>query len=152
MKRIRAMCSIQEGSLGYEKIKQLESVMESTYQSHFGSEHKLTFFWIKVPFEQAYLAGELSTASSVQIPVEDGLNNDKRHQFMSEICAKWQHISGCNNNEIILVCPDHAAFDAFQDAMSARFKGSGKLAKLKILLKLLLGRFRDGYLNTSVNI
>lgn len=152
MKKIRAMCSIQQGSLGYEKIKQLESVMESTYQSHFGSQHKLTFFWIKVPFEQAYLAGELSTASTVQIPVEDGLSNDKRHTFMSEICAKWQHISGCSKDEIILVCPDHLAFEAFQNAMSVRFKGSGKSAKLKMLFKLLLGRIRDGYLNTSVNI
>lgn len=152
MKKIRVMCSIQRGSLGFEKIKQLESVLESTYQAHFGADYKITCFWIKVPYEQAYLAGRLSTASTVQVPVENGTRNEVRHPFMAEICAKWQHITGCSKDEIILVCPDQNSFQAFQDAMSHRFKGSGKLPKIKMICKFLLGRFRDGYLNTSVNI
>ena len=152
MKKIRAMCSIQDGSIGYKKIKQLESVLQSTYQSHFGMDNKIVFFWIKIPFEQAYLAGELSTASTVQIPVEDGTSNEKRHPFMSEVCVKWQHITGCNKDEIILVCPDNSAFTDFQNAMSVRHAEVATKVKLKMLFKFILGRLKSGYFNTTVNM
>lgn len=152
MKKTQAICSIMDGSLGYRKIKQLEKMVESTYQYHFGSSHKITLFWISVPYEQAYLAGELSTASTLQVPVENGVSNERRHRFMSEICSKWQQISGCSKNEIIFVCPDASAFKEFQDAMSVRFGKRKAFTKARIMLQLVVGRLRNGYFSTSVNI
>lgn len=150
---VRVTCSIQEGSLGQKKIKQLESVMKSTYQAHFGTNHRLVFIWLSIPYEQSYLAGELSTASTVQMPVADGLPADQRHPFMSEICAKWQHITGCNKNEIILVSSDMSHVSAFYDAMNARFKSSQKnQIQAKMMLSLATGYLQKGYLNTSVNL
>jgi hypothetical protein len=49
------------------------------------------------------------------------------------------------------VCPDANGFESFQHAMARRFKGSGKATKLKMMFRLIKGRLRDGYLNTSVN-
>ncbi|MFC3150071.1 hypothetical protein ACFOEK_03445 [Litoribrevibacter euphylliae] len=153
MKVVRVMCSIQEGSLGQKKIKQLESVMKSTYQAHFGAQYRLVFIWLNIPYEQSYLAGELSTASTVQMPVEDGLPPEQRHPFMSEICAKWQHITGCNKNEIILASSDMTHVNAFYDAMDARFNPAlRRKTKRKMLMSLLKGYLRKGYLNTSVNL
>lgn len=152
MGKIRVICSIQDGSIGYKKIKQLESVLQSTYQSHFGLDNKLVCFWLKIPFEQAYLAGELSTASTVQLPVAEGTSNEKRHPFMSEVCAKWQHITGCNKDEIILVCPDSSAFTDFQNAMSVRYSDIATKMKIKMLFRLFWGRLKSGYFNTTVNM
>ena len=38
MKIIQVTCNIQEGSIGYDKIKQLEAIISSTYKTHFGAE------------------------------------------------------------------------------------------------------------------
>lgn len=150
---VRVTCSIQDGSLGQKKIKQLEAVMKSTYQAHFGADNRLVFIWLRIPYEQSYLAGELSTASTVQMPVVDGLPAEQRHPFMSEICAKWQHITGCNKNEIILVSSDMSHVNAFYDAMNARFKASkSKQTQAKMMLNLMTGYVQKGYLNTTVNL
>lgn len=152
MARLRITCSIQQGSIGYNKIKQLESVIASTYQAHFGTRYQCRFFWLDLPYQQAYLAGEQSNASTVQIPVPDNTSNDIRHPFMSEICAKWQHITGCNKNEIILVAPDMSHFNEFHQAMQRRFEPStAKASQLKLLTRFVIGRFKKGYFNTSVN-
>lgn len=153
MKIVKVTCNIQEGSLGYKKIKQLESVIASTYQAHFGTDYRLAFMWLKIPFGQSYLAGELSTASTVQIPVEDGTTNDVRHPFMSEVCAKWQHITGCNKNEIILACSDMSQSKAFLDSMFGRINKDvrGK-TKLKLLAGMVGGRIKNGYFSSSVNL
>ena len=153
MKIVRVTLNIQEGSIGYNKIKQLESVIASTYQAHFGSDYKLTFFWLNIPFEQAYLAGKISTASTVQIPVEDGTPDDKRHPFMSEICAKWQHITACSKDEIILVSPDMTESKAFLESMMGRInKDVRTKTKLKMLAGFVGGRLKKGYLNSSINL
>ncbi|MEE2764673.1 MAG: hypothetical protein VYA91_14400 [Pseudomonadota bacterium] len=150
---IRVTCSIQEGSIGRNKIKQLESVITSTYQAHFGSNNKLVFFWLNIPYEQSYLAGKLSTASTVQIPVKDGTPNEKRHPFMSEVCAKWQHVTGCNKNEIILAASDMSQSKAFTDSMATRFDKSVRTkTQLKMLLGFIGGKLKKGYLNSSVNL
>lgn len=153
MKIIQVTCNIQEGSIGYDKIKQLEAIISSTYKTHFGAEYRLVFFWLNLPYQQSYIAGKLSTASSVQIPVQDGLANSKRHPFMSEICAKWMHITGCSKDEIILVSSDKTQAKAFMDSMSSRFKPSvRKRTQFKILFRLCLGRLKKGYFTTSVNL
>lgn len=153
MKVIKVTCNIQEGSIGYSKIKQLESVISSTYQAHFGAHYRLVFFWLNIPYEQSYLAGKLSTASTVQVPVEDGTPDEKRHPFMSEICAKWMRITGCNKDEIILVSSDLSHAQAFMDSMANRFKKSERSkTQLKILARLISGRIKKGYFNTSINI
>lgn len=153
MNIIQVTCTIQEGSIGDNKIKQLESVIMSTYQAHFGSHHKLVFFWLTIPYEQSFLAGKRSTASTVQIPVEDGMPDEKRHPFMSEVCAKWQHVTACNKNEIILAASDLSHSKAFKASMSSRFKKSVRSKTLmKMLLSLIGGRFKKGYFNSSVNL
>ena len=151
MARVRITCSIQQGSIGYNKIKKLESVIASTYQAHFGTNFKCSFFWIDLPYQQAYLAGK--HASTVQVAVPNNTPSDIRHPFMSEICAKWQHITGCSKDEIILVSPDFDHFEQFHLAMQRRFAPEqAKKAQLKMLGKFFLGRFKKGYLNTSVNL
>lgn len=153
MARVRITCSIQQGSIGYNKIKQLESVIASTYQAHFGTHYQCAFFWIDLPYQQAFLAGKQSSASTAQVPVPNNTPNDIRHPFMSEVCAKWQHITGCSKDEIILVSPDMDHFDQFHLAMQRRFApDTAKKAQLKMIAKFFLGRIKKGYLNTSVNL
>lgn len=153
MNIIPVTCSIQEGSIGHNKIKQLESVIASTYQTHFGLENKLIFLWLNIPYEQSYLAGKLSTASTVQIPVNNGMPNETRHPFMSEVCAKWQHVTGCSKNEIILVAPDMSHSKAFAKSVASRFRKSLRAkTQVKMLLGFVTGRARKGYLNSSVNL
>ena len=153
MKVIRVMCTIQEGSLGYTKIKQLESSLKDIYKKHFGSGYKLVFMWLNLPYGQAYLAGKLSTASSVQLPVKDGMPSSKRHPFMSEVCQKWQDITGCTKDQIILASSDFKESDKFQQGLVNRFKPSKrKSTMLKMLLSFIKGRFKKGYYNTSITL
>ncbi|GAA3555489.1 MULTISPECIES: hypothetical protein [Marinobacter] len=153
MNIIPVTCSIQDGSIGHNKIKQLESVITSTYQTHFGSGNKLVFFWLKIPYEQSYLAGKLSTASTVQIPVKNGMPNEMRHPFMAEVCAKWQHVTGCSKNEIILAVSDMSQSKAFTKSMATRFEKSARTkTQIKILTGLIAGKIKKGYLNSSVNL
>lgn len=153
MSRIRVSCMIHEGSIGTTKIKQLESVLASTYQAHFGTDKKLVFLWLTIPHGQAYIAGKLSTASTVSIPVADGLPADKRHPFMSEVCAKWQHITNCSKNEIILVSSDMAESTKFQEKLMSRVAESARVkTQAKMLLSMGKGYFSKGYLNTSINL
>lgn len=152
-KTVLVTCTIQEGSIGYNKIKQLESVISGTYKAHFGAQHRLIFFWLNIPFGQSYIAGKLSTASTVSLPVADATpNNSVRHPFMSEICAKWQHITGCNKNEIILASNDMSHAKDFQAAMAKRFAAPVRAkSQSKLLLSMLKGYLKKGYLTTSVN-
>lgn len=152
MKTVRVASFIQEGSLGYNKIKQLESVITSTYHAHFGTDHRLVFVWVDLPYEHAYLAGKLSTTSTVTMTVEDGTTTDKRHPFMSEVCAKWQHITGCHKNELILNVTDESKSKEFMKVIfNERFNKSARTkTKLKLLATLLTGRVTKGYLNASV--
>jgi len=153
MKTVRVICNIQEDSIGYNKIKQLESIITSSYQTHFGDDYKLRFFWLSIPYGQSYLAGKVSTASTVQIPVEDGMPDDKRHPFMSEVCAKWMQITHCSKDEIILASSDMTQAKAFLDSMNSRFKKSKSMkTQVKIILSMIGGRVMKGYFNTSVNL
>ena len=153
MKTIRVMCTIQEGSLGYTKIKQLESSIKTIYQKHFGPDYKLVFMWLTLPCGQAYLAGKLSAASSVQLPVQDGLPASRRHPFMSEVCAQWQEITGCTQDQIILASSDFKESEKFQRGLINRFKPSKrKSTMLKMLMSFIIGRFKKGYYNTSTNL
>ncbi|REL30819.1 hypothetical protein [Thalassotalea euphylliae] len=153
MKTVRVICSIQEGSLGYNNIKQLEAVISSTYKAHFGADYRLVFAWLDLPYRQSYIAGKLSCASTVQLPVEDGMPADKRHPFMSEICAKWQHITGCSKNEIILVSPDMSEYERMHEAFDARVDEKvRKKTKLRMMLRLIVGYFKKGYLTTSTDL
>ena len=152
-KRVRVMCAIHEGSIGTNKIKQLESVIASTYQAHFGANHKLTFVWMTIPDGQAYLAAQPSNASTLQAPVKDGLPAKERHAFMSEICAKWMHIVGCSKDEIILVAADFIEFEAFSNVMVNRIdKKSRKKTLAKMFFNMLKGKLSKGYLTTSINL
>ncbi len=152
-KTVRIPCMIQEGSLGKKAIKQLESMIKSTYQTHFGVDYKLIFLWMTIPKGQAYLAGKVSTASTVQLPVEDGMPTNKRHPFMFEVCTKWQSITGCSKNEIILNSPDFTPADEHFQSLQARFDDSKKKwTQAKLMGRLLLGYARKGYLTTDVNV
>lgn len=153
MKNIRVTCFIQQGAFGDSKILKLESVLTSVYQGHFGRDFKLTFCWISIPYEQSYIAGELSNASTVQMPVEDGTPDPLRHEFMREVCDKWQKITHCSKDEIILVSPNMAKFKAFDNKLMNRFaKSSRRSTKLKMVARMLAGKLKKGYLNTSVNL
>lgn len=153
MKIVKVTCNIQEGSLGFKKIKQLESVITSTYQAHFGTDYKLAFMWLSIPYGQSYIAGKLSTTSTVQVPVEDGMPNEKRHPFMSEVCAKWQHITGCSKDEIILVSSDMSHSKAFLNSVVGRInKDVRTKANIKMLAGMVAGKITKGYLTNSVNL
>lgn len=151
-KTIRVLGMIHEGSLGKKAIKQLESVIRSTYHAHFGVDYKLLFVWMSLPKGQAYLAGKPSTASTIQIPVDDGMPSEKRHPFMSEICSKWQYITGCNKNEIILNSSDASQAQAHFEATTERLnESSKKWTQVKLLGRLTSGYLTKGYLNTHIN-
>ncbi|BFM17829.1 hypothetical protein R50073_40120 [Maricurvus nonylphenolicus] len=152
-KTVRVPCLIHEGSLGRKTIKQLESMIKGIYQTHFGVDYKLVFMWMTLPKGQAYLAGKISTASTVMVAVEDGLPANKRHPFMLEICDKWQYITGCNKNEIILNSPDFSVADESLNITQSKFDESKKTwAQAKIMSRLLLGRISKGYFTTDINL
>lgn len=151
-KVVRILSMIHEGSIGKNKIKELESMIKGTYAEHFSLDAKLVFLWMTIPNGQAYLAGKPSTASTLQIPVEDGLSNDQRHPFMHDICLKWMDITGCNKNEIILNSPDFSEADAQLERFNSKFKPSSKkLTIAKMFGSLVVGKVQKGYLTTSVN-
>ena len=152
MKIIPVPCFIQDGSLGSSTIKKLEVSISDLYKKHFGQKHVVVFVWFSIPFGQSYLAGKFSNASTVQIPVEDNLLSDKRHNFMKEVCEVWLEVTGCGKNEIILVSSDQSGFKKTQAAMMSRFaQSSSRKEKLKILAGLVRGYISRGYLSSSVN-
>lgn len=148
----RIICSVQEGALDSKTIKQLQATITSTYKAHFGSDFRPIFFWLRIPAGQAYIAGKPSTTSTIQIPVDDNMPDNKRHPFMHEVCVKWQHITGCSKNEIIVNSSDMSQFTQFHQAMEQRFSPEKrKKAKFSMLVRFLFGYLKNGYLNTSVN-
>ncbi|CAM3850851.1 hypothetical protein [Parendozoicomonas haliclonae] len=153
MKVIRVMCSIQEGAIGKTNIKRLEATIPKIYHKHFGAGYKLVFMWLTIPYGQAWLAGKRSTASSIQLPVEDGLPSDRRHPFMAEVCAHWQEITGCNKDEIILASTDFSHYEEFQQVMLQRFPANKqKVVMLKMLMGFGKGWLKKGYLNNSITL
>ena len=151
-KVVRVLSMIHEGSIGEKKIKALEEMISTTYAAHFKTDVKLLFLWMTIPNGQAYLAGKPSSASTLQIPVEDNLPNELRHPFMHEICLKWMDITGCNKNEIILNSPDFSEADAQLQRFNTKFKPTAKtLTIAKMFGSMLVGKAKKGYLTTSVN-
>ncbi|MEH6345081.1 MAG: hypothetical protein V7785_08355 [Bermanella sp.] len=149
---VRVMCTIQENAIQKKSIKELEQILKSIYQGHFGSQCHLNFIWLTMPFGQSFLAGENSTSSTVQIPVADGLAPELRHAFMSEVCTQWQRISGCSKNEIILACPDDSYALRYFEKVDERFKPSlTYFIKMKLLWRLIIGKIKNGYFTASIN-
>lgn len=153
MKLTPATCFIQEGAFGAAKIKQLEKTLAGLYRQHFGADQRLICLWFSLPYERAFLAGELSNASTVQIPVADGLAAAERHAFMADVCAEWQALTGCSKDEIILVSPDRSVFKQAQATMMSRYGEvhRGK-AKRRMFSALVLGRLRKGYLSAPASV
>lgn len=151
-KIVRVMCMVHQDSITPKNIKKLQVMMRDRYQEHFGNGSRLIFVWLTLPEGQAYIAGELSTASTVQMPVEDHLIDERRHRFMGEVCSRWQSITDCNKNEIILTCPDSTDAKSHFTAVTQRINSSKRgITQLKVLMKMLLNYFKKGYLNTSIN-
>lgn len=151
-KVVRVVSMIHQGSMAKRKIKALEVMIKQAYANHFNLDVKLVFIWMTIPNGQAYLGGKPSTASTLQVPVEDKLPNELRHPFMHEICVNWMEITGCNKNEIILNSPDFSEADIQLERFNSKFNPLAKgLVITKMFGSLLIGKARKGYLTTSVN-
>ncbi len=150
--RIRVIGTVQDGAIEDEVIKRLQLVIGETYCRYFGGNHHLTFIWLTIPRGQAFLAAKPSTTSVLQLPVQDLLADHIRHDFMSEVSAQWQKNTGCSKNEIILSCPDASYAKHYFDKVNERFNASTKVfIQIKLLLRLMIGKLKKGYLNTSIN-
>ncbi len=150
--RIRVICTAQDGAIKDEVIKRLQQVIQQTYCRYFGKNNRLTFIWLNIPCGQAFLAAKPSTTSVLQLPVPDLLADHIRHEFMTEVSAQWQGMTGCSKNEIILSCPDASYAKQYFNTVNERFNVSTKtFIQVKLLLRLIMGKLKKGYLNTSIN-
>ena len=150
--KIRVICSVQDGAIEDEAVKKLQRAIQETYCRYFGEHHRLTFIWLTIPRGQAFLAAKPSTTSALQLPVPDLLTDHIRHDFMGEVSAQWQGITNCSKNEIILSCPDASYAKQYFNKVNERFNSSTKtFIQIKLLLRLIMGKLKKGYLNASIN-
>ena len=148
----RIVAMTQAGALRKQQILLLEEKIRNTFENHFGSSQTLVFVWLTIPAGQAYLAGKPSNASTLQIPVADGLSDEKRHHFMHKISEEWMQITQCDKHEIILNAPDASEAKRQFIIFNEKFRESRRAsAQIKMLSKLLVGRVFKGYLTTSIN-
>ena len=151
-KKIRMMCLIQESSISSQEIRLLESNAKRLYQKHFGQDYKIMTVWAVIPMGQAFLAAQPSTASTVSIPVENGLDNERRHAFMAEFCQMWMDIVHCNKNEIILSVMDQDLFAEWSGKSMSRINPkTRKFHLLRMAFKLVKSKIINGYFSMNIN-
>lgn len=149
---IRTLCIAPDGHLRKAEINQLQLSISALYRQHFGEEYKLAYIWLLVPEDQLFLAAQVSTTCTIQIPVMDNLPNDLRHAFMRDCCKAWMEITVCNKNEIICAAQDMSYTQNYSAQLTGRLRPSMRLlTAAKMSLRLLSSKITKGYLSINAN-
>ena len=150
---VTVMCTVHEGGVWTGKNGELESVIERAYHEHADSGAKFRFVWVQLPPGQGWLAGHPSTASTLLVPVPDGISQNARVSMMSAICKGWMELTSCNVDEIIVNAMSQTEAGRYLNVSQTRFDPAraGKL-KLKLAARLIKNKLTKGFMTTSINM
>jgi hypothetical protein len=148
----KILCSIQQGTVGKDRIPTLEAALHRKYAEHFGAEGKPFVIWAEVPRGQAYTEGRLSEGAWLMVEVPDGTDQALRERAMLDIAGEWARVAGVPVEKMMVTLCDSSLFGRYLAANSARMR---TLPRIGFLLRTLAGlvrsRRRDGYASVAVN-
>ena len=146
-------CMFQENSLNDQQILVLEEMIRRVYREFFGSDIATNIIWLRFPHGQAYLAGRVSTASSISVTVDDGFDRETRQRFMRTLVDEWRKIVDCPINDVIVTAMDLSYSEGFMGQLQARYpsglRGFPRLARM--MVNILLNKIQKKYLTLDIN-
>ena len=150
--KVMVVLNVHEDGVWKSHVKKLQLLIESAYKAHANEFASLKFAWFQIPHKQGWLAGELSTASTLIVPAPDGISQEKREKLMGQICKGWMEITGCSVDEIIVNAMADSEVQRYMQVSQTRFDPKkAKSMKLKMLASLMLNRVGKGFLTASIN-
>jgi hypothetical protein len=147
----KILCSIQQGTVGTDRIPALEGVLHRKYAEHFGGARPLVI-WAEVPRGQAYTEGRLSDVSWLMVEVADGTDQAHREKAMLDIAAEWARTAGVPVEKMMVTLCDSTLFGEYLAANRNRMLPLHRAwFTVKTLARLVRSRRRDGYAAISVD-
>lgn len=150
---VNVMCQVHEKGNWSAHAKKLQACLQSAYATHTRGQDSLRCIWANIPEGQGWLAGHISTASTILLPVPDDITQVERVNMMTQICDDWMEITGCSVDEIIVnAMPKSEAKKYFALAFTRFDPDRGTRFKLRLGLRLLWSKIVKGYFATSTNL
>jgi len=101
------ICIVQEGQAADQRREALTAGLVRIGQESFGegtADADVAFRVVKKDF--GWTAGEPSTSSLVIRSVPPGLPLPEREAFMRKVCALFEELTGCSQDEIVVTAWD----------------------------------------------
>lgn len=94
-------CIVQEGQAAGNHVAALEEGLARIAHDFFG--FSVSFEWTTVVAGSGFTAGKPSSASLVSMGVPDDIEQERRVELLSAICAMWSETTGCHINDVVAV-------------------------------------------------
>jgi hypothetical protein len=148
----KVMCTIHEGQISKPQIHDLEVMIKRVYRDRINSEQRLFLVWTEMPMGQGFTEAKPSRVSWVMVEVDDHFDQQKREAAMKTISEEWARIAKVSTGNLMLTIADTSQFSRLAQAMQERIAPGARLGFiLKLIIRLILSKLRNGYFEMKAN-
>ncbi len=151
--KLLVICSVIENALNHDDKKTLEKGIKKLYEKHIGPDVKSVVLWMDIPTGQAYLAGQVSSASTILASMPNQLPSTERSAFLYSVRDLWISHTHCSANELVISASDQSLVQQFLNESKMRVT---KFRRVEVMIKLIArvvwAKLVRGRLQTNINL